>query len=261
MPSSAANKQIGLGLLLVATVSLLTLLFSFLGTIACAALFGMMIGANRSRPEFWKTALISLVFPSVLLVFVRGWKSDVTPHGAAVLCLICFVCFWLTYVLSWGMVLLEGTSTTASGTPPSTDGISLVAAGANGSRHRPHAERTTQDPELQSLQGVWCRRLNSKSQGLQLFHVTGKHSCLKVVEANGEARCLCEGELSVKQIGPYKVLTLKSEHSPDRNGFPLTSWEALYRVSGEVLTVAVNFEGQAQAPAVETYTRQPQSTA
>src|ERR1035438_8644004 len=51
MPLKSAVQNVGLCSVLVFFVVLLTLVFSFLGTIICAALAGMMMGATR--PSRW----------------------------------------------------------------------------------------------------------------------------------------------------------------------------------------------------------------
>jgi hypothetical protein len=105
---SSATTQAGLALLLVAAVALLTLVFSFLGTILCSVLVGMMIAAIK--PRLWRALLVSLVFPAVLLGFLRFSKADLPPHKGLQLASVCFGAFWLTCLSSRLLMVLEAPS-------------------------------------------------------------------------------------------------------------------------------------------------------
>src|SRR6266496_926693 len=102
---SVWGKQIGLGFALVLAVALVTLLFSFLGTIACAALVGMMAGATRQWR--WQIILVSLVFPGVIAGFMHFTKTNLTSQQNTVLPLVCFGAFWLTYLLTCALAYFE----------------------------------------------------------------------------------------------------------------------------------------------------------
>src|SRR6266536_2602288 len=73
---SVWGKQIGLGFALVLAVALVTLLFSFLGTIACAG-------------------------------FMHFTKTNLTSQQNTVLPLVCFGAFWLTYLLTCALAYFE----------------------------------------------------------------------------------------------------------------------------------------------------------
>jgi len=76
-------------------VALLSFIFSFLGNIFCAALAGMMLGALRTHK--WQSIPVSLLFPFVLLVLLRGMKAELDARQIVVLSLASFSAFWLTY--------------------------------------------------------------------------------------------------------------------------------------------------------------------
>jgi ABC-type uncharacterized transport system permease subunit len=92
------GRHIGLGMALLSAVTLLTLLFSFLGTIACGALVGMTFGARRQWE--WQGLLASLVFPAVITGFVYFQKPNLTSQQCLVLPIICFGTFGVTYLLT-----------------------------------------------------------------------------------------------------------------------------------------------------------------
>ncbi len=86
-------------------VALLTFIFSFLGTIFCAALTGMMLGATRCR--IWKSALCSLMFPGVLFTMMYASKSELPPGRLTILAGLCLVAFWLTYPGARALISFE----------------------------------------------------------------------------------------------------------------------------------------------------------
>src|SRR5215468_10192891 len=76
---------------------LLTLVFSFLGAIFCAALAGMMFGSVRL--PLWQACTFSLTFPAVLVSILRTGGAELLAGQVAVLSLVCLGTFWLTYGL------------------------------------------------------------------------------------------------------------------------------------------------------------------
>ena len=68
---------------IVCSVVLLSFLFTFLGTITCAVLIGMMMGAFKGAK--WFSVSVSLVFPGVIFGMARGAKvvasSSQANHG------------------------------------------------------------------------------------------------------------------------------------------------------------------------------------
>src|SRR5260370_35897434 len=76
-------------------VSLLTFIFSFLGTIFCAALAGMMLGAFKNLR--WQSVPFSFLFPAVIVTVLRVSKAELAANQVLVLALSAFGAFWLTY--------------------------------------------------------------------------------------------------------------------------------------------------------------------
>ena len=84
---------------------LLTLVFSFLGTILCALLAGMMLGATR--PSKWISIPASLLFPAVIFAVLRAGKTDLAERQVTLVTLTCLGAFWLIYWVAAAVVCLE----------------------------------------------------------------------------------------------------------------------------------------------------------
>jgi len=59
-------------------VGLLTFIFSFLGTIFCAALVGMMLGAFKDLR--WQSVSFSFLLPAVLVAVLRVTRAELTGN-------------------------------------------------------------------------------------------------------------------------------------------------------------------------------------
>ena len=68
------------------------------GTITCAVLAGMMMGAFKGAK--WFSVSVSLVFPVVIFGMARGARVELTPQQITLLAALCFGTFWVTYVVS-----------------------------------------------------------------------------------------------------------------------------------------------------------------
>ena len=93
-----AGRYLGAWGAIVLCVILLSLLFTFLGTITCAVLAGMMIGAFKGAK--WFSVSVSLVFPVVIFGMARGAKVELMPQQITLLAALCFGTFWVTYLVS-----------------------------------------------------------------------------------------------------------------------------------------------------------------
>jgi hypothetical protein len=268
MSASGAKKQIGLGVLVVLSVSLLTLLFSFLGTIACGALLGMMTGANRARHFQWQLPLLSLVFPVVMLSYLNVWKSDFTPGETTVLCMICFACFWVMWLLTRLMIHFEDHGS-VSPSPAGIIGASLpvrpsLPERSPGAGNRPPGLDSAGKVGLAELQGCWQRQVTGGDGRCctKILEITTERSVLRLVSADGEGKCLCQGDLKISECGPYHVLAIVDVNSipssVQRSDSPTAVWSGLYRVLGQTLMVAAHFEAcppSDKAPEVECFTK------
>jgi hypothetical protein len=75
---------------------LLTLVFSFLGTLMCTLLAGMMMGAVK--PSKWLSVPISIMFPTIILALTRWTRTEFTPGQIAGLACLCLAAFWGIYL-------------------------------------------------------------------------------------------------------------------------------------------------------------------
>lgn len=115
-PLKVAARYLGRWSAIVFFVVLLTLIFSFLGTIICAVLAGMMFGATKHVR--WQAMLISLVFPAAIFGLLRAGRAPLLERQVVLLSLLCFGAFWLTYAVATAVIYFERSSTdsrTASG--------------------------------------------------------------------------------------------------------------------------------------------------
>ena len=64
-----AGRYLGAWGAIVVGVILLSVIFTFLGTLTCAVLVGMMMGAVKGAR--WFSVLVSFIFPAVILGMVR----------------------------------------------------------------------------------------------------------------------------------------------------------------------------------------------
>ena len=72
------RHQLGLGIVLVLSVALVTVLFNFVGTLSCCVLVGMMCGASWRWQ--WQMVPVSLAFPAVLLALAPIPKVGLPLH-------------------------------------------------------------------------------------------------------------------------------------------------------------------------------------
>ena len=93
-----AGKYLGAWGVIVIGVVLLSIVFTFLGTITCAVLVGMMMGAFKGAK--WFSVAVSLVFPAVIFGMVRGARVELTQQQIVLLAALCFGVFWVTYLVS-----------------------------------------------------------------------------------------------------------------------------------------------------------------
>jgi len=265
---SAWGKQIGLGIALVLSVALVTLLFSFLGTIACAALVGMMAGATRQWR--WQIILASLVFPAVITAFTHFTKTNLTSQQNLVLPLVCFGAFWLTYFLTCALAYFEKKD------DPSAEPAIKPAGRTEASQFLSTAKTQVEDnvitaplavrtapsleTDLAELQGTWAWESPAVNGHFckKIIEVACDKLDLRIVGVDGQARVLCHGDVKLEGLGPFKILTvvnLRANPSvicAERSELP-GKW--IYRIAGKRLFLASNLDARAngQESTIETY--------
>jgi len=138
-------------------VVLLTMVFSFLGTIICAALAGMMMGATK--PSRWLSVPMSLLCPAIIFIVLRVTKAELSHQQMGLVSALCFGIFWALYVGAAWLMAVESKQAPAQSTSPARD-----CAGSKS----PTLERTSTPPTsrisatptlrelaVADLQGTW----------------------------------------------------------------------------------------------------------
>jgi hypothetical protein len=260
-------RHIGVGVALILSVTLVTMLFNFLGTIMCGALIGMMAGVTRR----WRRQiiLVSLIFPAVMLGFMSFTNTDLTSRQSTVLPLICFGAFWLAYLLTCALACLEQRELPSSAGSPAalparTDPQQSVAA--VNLRREPDGNAVEAvgscEPGLDELQGIWSqesRAVNGQSLK-RVIEVARDQLAWSIFDQDGKVRLVCQGRVRLERLGPVKILSVvdlaaePSLISHERSDVPPT-W--VYKVAGRVLTLASNLEETAadQESTIETYVK------
>jgi hypothetical protein len=243
-----ARNHIVAGIVVVVAVSVLTLLFSFLGTITSGAVFGMMFGPLKQSK--WQVSVVSCVFPLVSLAF----SQLVTLERSLVLAALCFGVFWASYLLTRTALYFES-SQLASSAPAvahRSEGDQQGTTGASETRAEP-----AYDPSLEELQGRWARQGASRDSpsSVEAIEIAGDRLLMTVCGADGKLRTVWGGHVVVKQVGPYKVAVLAAEPNQETipTRFRAPTW--LYRVMDEKLTIAWNLDDASpgEDPVFENY--------
>jgi hypothetical protein len=238
-------KQAGLSLVVVLIVALLTLLFSFLGTITCAAVVGMMMAAMR-QPKL-QALLVSLMFPVVSYAFSSLSGAGLPIEKRLLLALLCLSVFAVTYLLTCGMLLLERQEAPC----PESE----ACGSGNVSRENPW-----DDPMQRDLQGKWKGSLRSVSGETvaQVLEFKGKSFSLTLFENDGSTRTVGEGWFEVHELDPYRIATFQVRKcDQSAAGSHTLSQRWLFRVRNDVLTVGRGFDDTTSVaePSLERYTR------
>lgn len=175
LPFKKTLQYVAGGVVLTFFVVLLTLIFSFLGTIICAALAGMMLGA--AKLERWKVVAISLVFPTVIFGVLRTQGADLPERQVLMLSGLCLSTFWLIFAVVALLIHFEGKSRVASANGSKRP---MAAAAANGNGHL----------SLQALEGKWLLdpgRFSPPSRR-KVLEIRREHLSLRIPKTTGEVR-------------------------------------------------------------------------
>lgn len=267
-------QYLGAGIVLVFFVSILTLLFTFLGTITCSVLVGMMAGSMRRWR--WQLILVSLVFPAVILAFAVFSKVDLAMGKCVLLALLCFGIFWIMYLVTFVLMAgekraqslagaQEGTNETPMGVSGATDG--LRASSPSIAESQAESAVPGCEPVLEELQGSWTRGASSRDgqERKQVIEIVRNRIAWRVVDPAGRGRVILQGIVRPIQHGPVKML----EISVSEAGLPVSftddpylprTW--VYRITDRTLTIGMDFEETAHGrePTSANYVRVAQST-
>jgi hypothetical protein len=180
-----AGRYLGRWSAIVFFVLLLTLIFSFLGTIICAVLAGMMFGATKHVR--WQALLISLIFPGAIFALLRAGRAPLLDRQILVLGLLCFGAFWLTYAVAAAVVYFEASA--GSSSAPAGPGEKLPAPALEVAEHR---------LSLGELQGTWSCPVsgcNGEARAREL-EINTAALLLRVRDRRGQIRSIARADLA-----------------------------------------------------------------
>lgn len=201
VPFKAAAQYVG-GLVVAAVfVVLLSFTFSFLGTIFCAALAGMMLGALRTHK--WLSIPVSLLFPLVIFTLLKGMKSELAERQVLLVALACFSIFWLTYGVAAALFFFERKGPPSAGRPAQirpvcaarTEGESVAQGATAGA-----AEVLNHNGglSLEMLQGTWSPETSAPAQARNWrMSIQKEELTLSAVDASGHVRSLASARLKL----------------------------------------------------------------
>ena len=190
-------------------VVLLSCLFTFLGTITCAALVGMMLGAFKGAR--WFSVAVSLVFPGVIFGMVRGARVELAPQQIILLAVLCFGVFWVTYLVSAVLFFCEQKERKPSSHPaPAPQTRTLVqdepvaATECSRATERVVARVPERESCLEQLQGNWVREASGAGEPVCRRVIQFKEAKLelKVMDASGRITLLATGDVTLQSLRP-----------------------------------------------------------
>jgi hypothetical protein len=255
-------RHLGLGTALVCSVTLLTLIFSFLGTITCAVLVGMMFASGRGVK--WEAIPASLVFPAVIVAFMPSESANLSRNQCVLLPIICLGAFWIAFMATLAVRYLEepaGDAIPPQSRPRPCRETPVVKPGESQCRFKtasspavPPSGPPAGAPELEELQGEWQ---TLSPDGRETLVVVRDIITWRVQPVDGRDGYGCRARLEPALLGPFNVVRLvQLEVTNCGPGTPLElPGTLIFKVVGDALIVASNFENAARdrSPRVETY--------
>jgi hypothetical protein len=211
-PLRVVGKALGTWLIILLFVSFLTFTFNFLGTILCAVVIGMMMGASRHAK--WQIVPVSLIFPAVVFFMLRWVKTGLASDQVRTVSILCFAAFWLTFALTALLRLVEksqspsdaikshslarGNSTLAlSGPAPvrgSLDPVSLAVAPA------------AVPLSLALLQGRWAEASTAPDISRRKLEIINEQIAVRGFSSDGHLDWEAQGRLKVETTEAFKRL-------------------------------------------------------
>jgi hypothetical protein len=202
MAIRTAGRYLGAWGAIVFGVILLSVIFTFLGTITCAVLVGMMMGALKGAK--WFSVLVSFVFPAVIFGMVRTTRMELAPQQVVVLGTLCFGTFWGTYLVSAFVFFCEQKERKPAvrqpekpvQVEPATDPCESIVPAS--------------ESDLEQLQGNWVREASSvvESVARQMIQITEARLELKSVDASGRTTLLGAGAVTLQSMRPAHTLAI-----------------------------------------------------
>jgi hypothetical protein len=171
-------------------LTLLTVIFSFLGALFCAALGGMLMGASRTSKGL--SLLYSVFCPGILLTVMRTQATELAGRQVGQLAGLCLVTFWSLYALAALLVAYEQKEREAqaarAGVAAAAEPAGALAAAA--------PEISLQ---LDALEGHWCCDAcgaNGRTQR-RILQIRNGAAELSTLDAEGHVCSCARGRLNL----------------------------------------------------------------
>ena len=193
-PLKSALKYAGAWGVALTFIALLTIIFSFLGALFCAAVGGMMMGATKASKRL--SLAFSALCPGVLIGILKTQRTELPQRQLTVLAVLCLAVFWVLYAISMFLIAYEkneGSANTSAGDahPPRTD------AGHDSATEVPGESSALR---LGDLEGRWCA-----DQGLphgrgpaRVLEINSGTVALSTLDAHGRICTCARGRLEVR---------------------------------------------------------------
>ena len=217
----AAAQYVG-GLVIAALfVVLLSFTFSFLGTIFCAALAGMMLGALRTHK--WQSIPVSLLFPLVIFTLLKGMKTELVERQILLVALACFSVFWLTYGLAATLFFFERKGQPSAGCPSQSRSVSAARPGGGPAPERASAggaevPKRNGRLSLEMLQGDWSPEAGNPAQFQnRRISIQQEKLTLSVADSSGKVRILGSAQLKLRTADSLPTLPVSEPDAEARS--------------------------------------------
>ena len=201
------GKYLGAWGIIAFCVFFLSVIFNFLGTITCAVLAGMMMGAFKGAR--WFSALVSLVFPGVLFGLVRTARVELSQQQVILLGAVCFGTFWVTYLVSAVLFFCEQKEKHASKPPtPATPDRATAPETQTAAIARVPASDllgssvAASGSCLEQLQGNWVCEVPGAGEPLyrKVIQIKAAKLELRTVDASGRTTLLATGDVTLQNL-------------------------------------------------------------
>jgi hypothetical protein len=201
-----AGRYLGAWGAIVLCVILLSLLFTFLGTITCAALAGMLLGAFKGAK--WFSVSVSLVFPVVIFGMVRGAKVELAPQQITLLAALCFGTYWVTYLVSAFVFFCEQKDRKSAKRPAPAAAAGFIRATGLLELAGPGTESC-----LEHLQGDWVCEASRAGHSLcrKVIQIKASKLELRSVDANGQIMLLARGDVTLQSVRASQTSAIPQE--------------------------------------------------
>ncbi len=215
-PLRSALQYAGWFLVGIFFVALLSFIFSFLGTIFCAALAGMMLAATRQAR--WLALPVSLLFPAVIFIMLQVTHAELSKLQINIVSALCGGAFWLSYVMTALVLRMErkgrareAASGARGGEAERPQREEQVQADASCEASQgPAASRPLSRLNLEVLQGRWRCESNGAGEGHRekVLTIQDTQVVLTITNGNGKAFFAAKAELKLPENGVSSQVVL-----------------------------------------------------